>query len=89
MAILFNSFFRGGRTDFQSLIPESGVSCLYPVIVTPEAGHAHLLLLSNVRFLLTEDHIWSLVQRKCLLIRKYAFHGGTNHMIKMSAELKA
>lgn len=89
MAILFDYFFRGGRTDFESLTPESGVSCLHPTIVTPEAGCARWLLSPNTRFLLTEDHIWSLVQRKCPLIRKYPFHGGTNHIIKMSAELKA
>lgn len=89
MAILFGSFLRGGRTDLQCLITESGVSCLYPTIVTPEAGCAHWLLSPNTRFLWTEDHIWSLVQRKCLLIRKYPFHGGTNHIIKTSAELTA
>lgn len=35
-----------------------------------------------------ENHIWSLVQSKYPLIRKYQFHGGTNHTVKMSAELK-
>lgn len=88
MAILVDSFFRGARTDFESLITVSGVSCLYTMIVTPEAECVHLLCYPT-QFLLREDHIWSLVQRKCLLIRKYPFHGCTNHIIKMSAELKA
>lgn len=70
VAILFHSFFRWWRTDFPSPITESGGSCLYPTIVTPRAGHAPLLLLPNSWFLLTQDLIWSLVQRKCLLIRK-------------------